>query len=378
MAKKVAKQLETNVYKAHNKESELYEENCDEISRILKDICSYIYLSKDIKEQSFTYGSIRTLFGKTPADLRKLNYIKKSEFKVRRKPEGDENGINNIQIEQPGSYKPSEYNQIPSTGLFGDEITANETISGFNEFGKFGFGEEEITEQEDTPAGSYKYYRIYNGSIKIQDEKNVNINMDQAEMFTCTKSSTVSRFGKIPSSLSITTRINRDGFKKYINRVLCTKVSKDYKVMPGWFNIPHGEENVRVLLNEKNCVASKQYSKGCKIFVFPKTYLEESWLEKLDLNVVGRDHCIMYMLIWKLSIKDEETIIPENIPIAGLEAFKFKFRDGRLRDRPINIQSLKEKTSKKVSKKHQGKKKSKKSYKFVKSTFETNPEMNPK
>lgn len=329
-AKLVSKEIEGSMFKLHQNEPFLYEEQCDEISRILKDICSYIYLSLDIKEQKFSCGSIRALTGKTPADLRKLNYIKKNDSKLQ-KGENDPTLRNNTSKNQPKNLKQ----------LINKVSSAENKMQYSNVF-EFELENDQNHYQQLSAPVQYKYYRIYEGSIKVQDEKSINVNLDQIEMLVCSSRNNISKFGRIPEQLSITTKIDKDGFSKYINRVLNPKVAKEYKILTGWFNIPHGLQNLKEMLDEKKCVGSKQYSKGCKIFMFPVQYLESQWLEQLNVTVMSKEHSMMFMLIWKISEKDDQLITPFLLSVEGKQAYSLKMREGKLKASQITLDKLKE------------------------------------
>lgn len=161
-------------------------------------------------------------------------------------------------------------------------------------------------------------------------------------MFACDKKIKISKIGKIPQQLTITTKIDKEGFSKYVNRVLNPKVSKEYSILTGWFHIPHGLQNLKSMLEEKKCVASKQYSKACKIFMFPREYLESQWLDRLNVIVMSKDHPMMFMLIWKVSEKDDELISPQAIPVEGKQAYCLKITEGKLKATHISLDKLRE------------------------------------
>lgn len=125
--------------------------------------------------------------------------------------------------------------------------------------------------------------------MKLQDDKSLNIVLENSQLFSCNRSNFISMFSKIPDGLCVSSKVKREGFEKYMSRVINSKVSKDYQVMMGWLKLADSLERVKSLLLNKDCVASKQYSAACKIFVCPRSFLLASWLEAKDFVVIGRE-----------------------------------------------------------------------------------------
>lgn len=307
-AKTLAKNMEKILFTSNSEDAAGYEKSCDEISRLLKDLVSNQYVSMDIKSKSFTIGCFRSLFGKTPAELRKLNYNNRHKKKVDEQPSRA-----NIMEQKPKMQR--------------QEILVQESL-----------------DVAGAIAGEYRYYRVFQGEIHVQDEK-IKIVMENAQMITCSASGLISSFAKVPESISITTKVKRDGFEKYVDRLFEPKQSKDYKLLMGWLTIPGGETRVSELLRDRESVASKQYSNTCKIFVFPKEYLKEEWLAKRDFIVMGnQDNQLLYLLVYKKSSKNDEghKMIPEPLVVTTQKAYKLKVVDGKVRRKNIHLEQLKE------------------------------------
>lgn len=70
---------------------------------------------------------------------------------------------------------------------------------------------------------------------------------------------------------------------------------------------------LRSEMHKKTSILSLNYSKRCKLFVFPKDYLKDAWLGQLSFTIVkepGQRSDLLFCLIMKLSVPDDMDHIP--------------------------------------------------------------------
>lgn len=97
-------------------------------------------------------------------------------------------------------------------------------------------------------------------------------------------------------------------------------------------------------------VASAQYSDKCKIFIFPKDFLKASWVEKFEFSTLNKDLDLAFFLIYKKGDGSEAKIVPEPMVMEVGRAYKLINCEGKIKEKPINVEILKENKGSKVFK----------------------------
>ena len=335
----IAKMIEKEVYLKFETRLADYEKHCEEISRLLKEIATYYYLSADIKAKRFSFKSLRDLFGKTSAEIRNINY-----------------SLSKSPTQNPPSSQiaPSLFNGThsnPQHSLVPHNVREHKD-SQDSHLGKRS-RRADTEQQEDNEhhtesgviTGEYKYYRIYMGEVMVQYKENVKFGGIQ--MLTCNKSSLIANFSYIPQNVSLSTKITKDTFIGYINKVI-SGLNISYKILFGYVNMSNGQERLKKMLFDNDLVASKQYTEKCKIFVFPREFLLHNWCDDIEIVFMNKDVDLMYFLTCKLGETEgkphqtEQNIVPEPMSISGVKPVKLINNNGKLREHTLNLDFMKE------------------------------------
>jgi len=133
------------------------------------------------------------------------------------------------------------------------------------------------------------FYRIFKGSIHVETrERDSSKKFEKIEFLSCSGREFIKYFTQVPEGLKLTCQLSIFEFEQYIHKVLVSELKINYLVMPLWMQCgsPLATKNY---FKAQGCVASMQYSKKCKIFVFPKEFLRQEWLQTLNFFIVKLD-----------------------------------------------------------------------------------------
>ena len=122
----------------------------------------------------------------------------------------------------------------------------------------------------------------------------------------------------------------------------------NYLVLPFWLDCstPLVTKN---FLKQQGCVASMQYSKRCKLFMFPKELLKEEWLSTINFFTVKKESGsveLVGIIVLKLveSAGYEISIIPEPLKIdngqRGHKAFKLVKEKNCIFEKGISLKEI--------------------------------------
>ena len=195
-------------------------------------------------------------------------------------------------------------------------------------------------------VGDYKYYRIFNGCFNILNDGNYR-KLDNTQLFSCSKAHIVSKCDQINEIQELNMNITKSAFESYVDRILSEKHRGDYFVLPAWVMFSGNMKlsaKVKYEIKHNEVIASYQYSEKSKIFVFPKEYLKPKWLERLDFTVMNKDFDLLCFIVHKnnMNASTLPKIIPEPMPIEANRAYKLINSDNKIKDKPINVEILKE------------------------------------
>ena len=133
--------------------------------------------------------------------------------------------------------------------------------------------------QSNAKSSKINFYRVYKGCLYFKIRNGTNSKKaDNAEMYTCNNVDLIRSFGAISSKLYLSTKITLNEFEKYIQK--CNN-NGEYSLLPGWLRLAAKTTNACKNYLEKNLVvASSQYTKKCKIFVFTKAQTNTSYFNQ--------------------------------------------------------------------------------------------------
>jgi hypothetical protein len=166
----------------------------------------------------------------------------------------------------------------------------------------------------------HMFYKIYSDSINFHlKDGEGSRKLDNLKCYSCTGHEFIRYFSEIPPSVTLTTQLTVFEFEQYMQKVLLSEQALNYVVLPLWVdcNTPLASRNY---FRSNNCVASMQYSKRCKLFIFPKEFLRQDWLTTLNFYVVHNPQTqieLVGFVVLKLvdCTSYEVTIIPEKVTL---------------------------------------------------------------
>lgn len=201
---------------------------------------------------------------------------------------------------------------------------------------------------EDEDSG-YMFYKIYSGnlSFEMKDREGVR-KLDGITALSCTGHEFIRYFSEIPQSITLTTQLTLFEFEQYMQKVLLSEHALNYLVLPLWLDCPTPLAS-KNYFKTNNCVASMQYSKRCKLFVFPKDFLRLDWLTTLNFYIVHSTHNqveLVGFVVLKLieCTSYEVSIIPEKNAIEkNSKAFKLIRSQNEVIEKTMDMSILDEK-----------------------------------
>lgn len=103
---------------------------------------------------------------------------------------------------------------------------------------------------------------------------------------------------------------------------------------------------------KKSSILSLNYSKRCKLFIFPKDYLKETWLNEIIFTVIkepGQRVDLLFCLIMKLSVPDDMDHIPLHESTSSQNASLISIDKSSIIDASMHI--VKQADNRKIAKK---------------------------
>ena len=172
----------------------------------------------------------------------------------------------------------------------------------------------------NTKSTKINFYRVYKGCLNFKLKNTSSYKKaDSAEMCSCNNLDLIRCFGAIASKLFLSTKINLSEFEKYIQK--CSN-NLEYSLLMGWVKLPARTTTAAKSYLEKNSVvASSQYTKKCKIFVFSKAqagtpyfsqFLQENnfYIAKEETEVV---ELLFIAVLKKTETNYEVPMYPESV-----------------------------------------------------------------
>lgn len=163
------------------------------------------------------------------------------------------------------------------------------------------------------------FWKIYEGSMTVDvPSESRKRKMRQTQLFSAFGYNFIRLFTEIPRRLHLSTKLTKTSFHHYIDKVLSPQRRRGYLVLPAFIRCDDFMA-VKVMLKRTQRVASMEYSKKCKVFIFPREMLKGEWLNILNFVVVKNQNIqsfdLLCFLVAKLSVTQYETCIdPEPVP----------------------------------------------------------------
>lgn len=311
-----SKQLEREIFNRYQSNPHQYEKTCEEISRVLTEITHYSAISQNIKSKKFGVKAFSEYFGKSLADIRQINFV-----------------------------------MAKSPAYLAEVAKQERTDQAATKLLKkipYGEGEMRILEEshEGMVVGEYQYYRIFVGDISIQFTDV--LKLEKVQLLTCNRAKIISNFSSIPPNLTLSSKCSREAFNEYFGGLLQVTPSK-VKILAGYLASSGSTDRLQKLhqiLIQREVVCSKTYSERFKLFVVPREFLQKEWLEVISIVTMVKDVDLVFFIVYKLpdtghEIQNDNTIVPEPLPIAGGRAYKLVFNT-KVKDHHLSIELLKE------------------------------------
>jgi hypothetical protein len=247
-----AKHIEKNLHDRCLNRAQYYEDYAKQVCKIIQRLIGFSAISGYLKEKNFEFGLIEKLFPKSKQEFHTLedNIVKSN------KRGGNNNG-------QQKEGAPDSF--------------------GFN------------------------YFKIFTGALffNLREGKSQK-KVENAELMTCTPLSVIKQFAQIPNKLLLSMSITVEEFQNYIQKAI---INDTYVVMPCFARFPgEASASAKSYMEKNQLVASGQYSKSCKLFIFPKQYLRPEWLKALEFYMAREDNepiDFLCFTVFKKAIADE-------------------------------------------------------------------------
>jgi hypothetical protein len=154
----------------------------------------------------------------------------------------------------------------------------------------------------------YKKFKIFSGNVNYTTKSSAPKELKKIELYSLNRKSRAEAVTILPSSgMNLNTKITLSYFQKYMELITSDSKKRQYVALPGWISSNNSTISMKSVLEETKTVASSQYSKRCKIFVFPISALPMSLLRSFDFFVESIHTDLLYMIVLKKSEKAYET-----------------------------------------------------------------------
>lgn len=160
-------------------------------------------------------------------------------------------------------------------------------------------------------------------SLKIHQKKK---QLPEVDLMSCTSIENLKNYSFIKDDLNLSTKVSQEDFVKYMNRIINSR--NDYNIAIGWV-APKKAQSFKTPVDYfrvNQCVASNQYSKSCKLFLFPLEFLQPNWMKFVPFFTSANQIDLCFFLVMKLEqAQTEKQLVPENILINTPTIFKVLF-----------------------------------------------------
>ena len=274
------KLLEKEMFESCNRHKyqnmKCFESYYKQVCIVFQKLSKFPAISSQLKKKHFKLSLIEQLFVKNNSEINELEksliskkmLLKKSSKNNKNQDNLDDSTTNYCQT-SPAIPKKKKKIECQSGGFIaGCDLSSSEN----NKM------------HSNAKSSRINFYRVYTGSLYFKLRKSEqHKKADNAEMCTCNPADLIRGFGAIPSKLFLSTKICFNEFERYVQK--CAK-SVEYSLQLGWVRLKSSTQTAAKNYLEKNSVvASSQYTKKCKIFLFSKDQIKTSFfVEFLQAN----------------------------------------------------------------------------------------------
>lgn len=198
--------------------------------------------------------------------------------------------------------------------------------------------EEQPAAQEEV---SYKNYNIYTGSFLVEEADKAFKPFEEVTLMTCSGYERITQFTEVPKKLTLSTKIEKSYFHSYISEII--EKPGEYKFLTGWITYKKSHSAVNAHLTAQEVVASQQYSKNCKVFIFPVNFLNPDWLSSIPIYTTTAKIEMMFVLVFKKKSDTSEVhISPKVVPLTSMIAYRFVSGSAKIGLRQASLDKIRE------------------------------------
>lgn len=156
---------------------------------------------------------------------------------------------------------------------------------------------------------------------------------------TCSSQARVVRYTDIPQGVHLSAKVDLKGFREYVNNIFAHPDT--YQIFSGWIEQNKTHTTFIDYLIRNAVVASQSYSNNCKVFIFPISSLQNSWLKEMAIYTTTPNIDLIYFLIYKRrSNAPEKPISCEIVDIEDSKAYRIVESNNQLYFRETTIDRL--------------------------------------
>ena len=263
-----AKAIEKAIYERSMSRAKNYADYCRQVFKIMQRISGFTAISTYLQEKNFDLGLIEGLFSKSQQDFKNL-----------------EDSITSSK-NNPKKVKP-----------------------GHRAFDPYG----------------YNYYKIFEGLLHfgLRDGKTTK-KVEGTEILSCHPQALLEQFSSLNNRLQLSMNVKLEDFKPYIQKVMS---HEQYLVLNCWAKFPTEQSaQAKTYMETNHLVATSQYSKTCKIIIFPKIFMDPSWIAPSEFFIAREDNepiDFLAFLVLKKSVLPDfgEVIKPVTQPFKETSTF---------------------------------------------------------
>ena len=364
-----ANTLERQIYDKYIDKLKEYDDTCENVCKVLRNLIPMDSLSVHIRNKGFRLSILIKLIDKDRLEMKKIDEFAKQKLD-RNKGQRSDQEVRVVDeedelLENAGEGKDKEEANLHFSDLESDGANEDPAVTDIQAVVPRGSskgpralcydpetGQYQVSKNKFINPNShtdYTFYNIFKGGVHFETKEKIDVKKkpEKAKMFSCTGEGFIKYFSELPEGIQISAQLSRYEFDQYIQKVLVSDQALNYLVLPLWIetSTPLTYKN---FYKSNECVGSVQYSPKCKLFIFPKEYLRQEWLNVINFFFVKKDLALNELvgfIVLKLANSDsyEVSIIPEPVKVEkSHRAYKFARSHNDVVEKIIDIELLKE------------------------------------
>ena len=363
-----ANTLERQVFDKYLDKAKEYDEICDSICKVLRMLLPMKHLSIHIRNKGFRLSILIKLIDKDRIEVRKIDSFARQKLD-KNKGKADEQEIRVVDEEDELLDNIGEAKQREEANLHFSDLESDPENKDAEDGGEIVIpakpskgpralcydpetGQYQVVKNKfiKTPNQTgYTFYNIFKGGIYFETKEKIDLKKkpDRAKFYSCTGEEFIQYFTEIPDGLQLQPQLSTFEFEQYMMKVLVSEQAMNYLVLPFWVEAST-PLSIKNFYRSNECLGSVQYSQRCKLFVFPKEYLKQEWLNVINFFFIKKELTLTELvgfIVLKLVTDDsyEVNIIPEPMKVDKTHrAYKFVRNHADIIERPIDVEILRE------------------------------------